>query len=318
MASSSTCTPQTQELVGILVQLLKVSVAPSSYKLYKRSWTLFKQCLSFLQVTQTTTVSLPLSVSQVALFVSYLHKHGYSPSSIVSYTSAIGYVHRISNFTDPTSAVLVQKLLSACLKLKPTVDPRLPITIIILQQIILALNTTVPSFSHRKLLKAMFIVAFFGLMRVGEITMSTDKVVPLELKQLRLSPTQAIITITKFKHNKSMRPVDIPLPRQLITLICPVEALQDYLSYRGLKPGPLFTLSGLSPVPRQFFIKHLRNALSFCGYPLERYKSHSFRIGGASYYADLGFSDAQLRLLGRWGSDAFLVYIRAHRALNSY
>lgn len=299
------------------MNLLKVSVAPSSYKLYKRSWVLFKQCLSFLQISSSSVVAIPLSVSQVCMFVSYLHKHGYSASSIVSYTSAIGYVHRVSNLTDPTSSVLVQKLLSACLKLKPTVDPRLPITIIILQQLVLALSTTVSNFAHRKLLRAMFVIAFFGLMRVGEITMSVDKVVPLEIKQLRLSPTLATITITKFKHNKSMRPVDIPLPRQQITNICPVDALQDYLMYRGTKPGPLFALSGLSPVPRNFFIKHLRNALSFCGFPLDRYKSHSFRIGGASYYADLGFSDAQLKLLGRWGSDAFLVYIRAHRALHS-
>ena len=192
------------------MDLLKVSVAPSSYKVYKRSWVLFKQCLSFLQISGSTPVSIPLSVSQVCMFVSYLHKHGYSPASIVSYTSAIGYVHRISNVTDPTSAVLVQKLLSACLKLKPTVDPRLPITIIILQRLVLSLSTTVSNFSHRKLLRAMFVVAFFGLMRVGEITMSTDKVVPLELKQLKLSPSRATITITKFKHNKTMRPVDIP------------------------------------------------------------------------------------------------------------
>ena len=292
-------------------------MATSSYKLYRRSWVLFKQCLAFLQVSQQSKVSIPLTVNQVCLYVSFLHKHGYAPTSIVSFTSAIGYVHRMSNYTDPTSSVIVQKLLSACLKLRPTIDPRLPITIVILHQIVTALSNTVSCFSHRKLLRAMFVIAFFGLMRIGEITMSRDKVVPLEINQLRLSPAQAIITITKFKHNKSMRPVDIPLPRQDIPLICPVNALQDYLAYRGTKPGPLFALSGLSPVPRQFFIKHLRNSLAFCGYPLDRYKSHSFRIGGASYYADLGFSDSQLRLLGRRGSDAFLVYIRAHRALYS-
>ena len=211
--------------------------------------------------------------------------------------------------------MLVQKILASTLKLKPRFDPRLPITLLILQQIVTALDNTVQSFMHRYLLKAMFTVAFFGLMRVGEITMSKDKVVPLNLDQLVLSSSQALITISKFKHNKAMRPVEIPLPAQGLSLICPVRALDDYLNYRGLDKGPLFCLSNLKPVPREFFIKHLRNALSFCGFPLDRYKSHSFRIGGASYYAELDFSDAQIRLLGRWDSDAFLKYIRSQRAL---
>ena len=276
---------------------------------------MFKECLVFLQGAQNLPASIPLSVNQVALYVSYLHKHGYAPTTVVSYTSAIGYVHRISNVTDPTNSVLVQKILSATLKLKPTLDPRLPITLLILQQLINALETTVQTFTHRCLLRAMFIVAFFGLMRIGEITMSKEKVVPLKLNQLNLTSNQALITISKFKHNKSMRPVEIPLPSQELELICPVRALNQYLHYRGLESGPLFCLSKLKPVPRDFFIKHLRNALSFCGFPLDRYKSHSFRIGGASYYAELGFSDAQIRLLGRWDSDAFLKYIRSHRAL---
>ena len=312
-----TTSSPTEELVGTLTKLLQVSIAPSSYQLYRRSWTLFKECQAFLLGAQATPASIPLSSNQVCLYISFLHQNGYAPSSIVSFTSAIGYVHRISNVRDPTSSLLVQKLLSATLKLRPTVDPRLPITIIILQQLVSSLSNTVSCFSHRRLLRAMFVVAFFGLMRVGEITMSKDKVVPILIDQVRLTPDMVTITITKFKHNKSMRPVDIPLPKQDIVDICPVAALQDYLAYRGSSPGPLFTLSNLSPVHRDFFIKHLRKALSFCGFSWDRYKSHSFRIGGASHYADLGFSDAQIRLLGRWGSDAFLQYIRSYRALHS-
>ena len=294
-----------------------MSIAPSSYQVYRRSWTLFKQCQAFLLGAQATPASIPLTSNQVCLYISFLHQNGYAATSIVSFTSAIGYVHRISNVSDPTSSLLVQKLLSATLKLRVTVDPRLPITIIILQQLVASLSTTVSCFSHRKLLRAMFVVAFFGLMRVGEITMSKDKVIPLNIDQVRFTPEMVTITITKFKHNKSMRPVGIPLPKQDIIDICPVDALHDYLVYRGSSPGPLFALSNLSPVPREFFIKHLRKSLTFCGFSWKNYKSHSFRIGGASYYADLGFSDAQIRLLGRWGSDAFLQYIRSYRALHS-
>ena len=42
-----------------------------------------------------------------------------------------------------------------------------------------------------------------------------------------------------------------------------------------------------------------------------RYKSHSFRIGGACHAAEKGYSDAQIRALGRWKSYAFKVYLRS-------
>ena len=45
-----------------------------------------------------------------------------------------------------------------------------------------------------------------------------------------------------------------------------------------------------------------------CGMNIQRYKGHSFRIGAASEAAHRGFSDAQIRLMGRWKSDALKKY----------
>ena len=50
--------------------------------------------------------------------------------------------------------------------------------------------------------------------------------------------------------------------------------------------------------------------IKFCGLNPARYKGHSFRIGAASHAADRGLSDAQIRVLGRWKSNAFHRYIR--------
>ena len=42
-----------------------------------------------------------------------------------------------------------------------------------------------------------------------------------------------------------------------------------------------------------------------------RYKGrHSFRIGAATFAAENGYSDAQIRLMGRWQSDVYRKYIR--------
>jgi hypothetical protein len=61
---------------------------------------------------------------------------------------------------------------------------------------------------------------------------------------------------------------------------------------------------------RREFDQILRSVLTFCGFDSQRFKGHSFRIGASSEAARSGKSDAQIRLLGRWSSDAFRKYIR--------
>lgn len=95
-----------------------------------------------------------------------------------------------------------------------------------------------------------------------------------------------------------------------VPIFCPVQLMLDYLALRGNKPGPLFiTLHG-QPVSRANFTDQLALAIKFCGLNPARYKGHSFRIGAASHAADRGLSDAQIRVLGRWKSNAFHRYIR--------
>lgn len=73
---------------------------------------------------------------------------------------------------------------------------------------------------------------------------------------------------------------------------------------------PLFRLADGSPVSRAILIDKLSMTIKYCGLDPSRYKGHSFRIGAASFAADAGMSDSQIRALGRWKSDAFHKYIR--------
>ena len=120
--------------------------------------------------------------------------------------------------------------------------------------------------------------------------------------------TSATIVITDFKHNTTRRPFSVFLERAEGSTLCPVAYLQRYFSTRGATPGPLFCFADGSPVKTRQFAQQLQQALNFCGLDSTKYKSHSFRIGAASLAAEQ--SDAQLRHLGRWKSDAFKLYIR--------
>ena len=210
----------------------------------------------------------------------------------------------------------MQKLLAAHSKLHSSPDVRLPITRRVLQLLVLALNNTNSSAFQRLLYQTMFLVAFYVFFRVGELTAKGANLKPLlQIQDLHFHfkqnfVTSATIVIKDFKHNTNRRPFSVVLERAEGTELCPVSYLYRYSSIRGSLPGPLFCFADGSPVKTGQFTQQLQQALTFCGLDSAKYKSHSFRIGAASWAAERGLSDAQIRHLGRWKSDVFKLYIR--------
>ena len=74
--------------------------------------------------------------------------------------------------------------------------------------------------------------------------------------------------------------------------------------------GVLEMGSFLFPVTVSQFNTELQRCLIFCGLDSAHYKSHNFRICVASHAAEMGFTDMQIRTLGRWKSDGFKLHIR--------
>ena len=192
----------------------------------------------------------------------------------------------------------------------------------VLHELVLALSFTNSSAFQRSLFSALFLLAFYGLFRIGELTAESNRfscrfassVVQFgNLTFLsRNGPTQvAKITISEYNHNTSRRPFDILIARAVSSAFCPVVALIQYWELRGSSPGPLFCHADQSPILTHQFNVELQRCLASCELDTSRYKSHSFRIGGACHAANRGYSDAQIRALGRWNSDAFKVYLRS-------
>ena len=115
------------------------------------------------------------------------------------------------------------------------------------------------------------------------------------------------LTFLDFKHSYNQPPLSFVIIRA--PAFCPIQLMLDYLTLRGYKPGPLFMASHGQPVSRTTFTDQLSLALK-CGLNPAHYKGHSFRIGATSHAADRGLSDTQIRVIGRWRSNAFHRYIR--------
>ena len=252
----------------------------------------------------------------LALFIAYLFDLKYAHSTVMTYVSALSYSHKLGGYPDPSKAFVVMQMLKGYGKLGTRLDRRLPITLPILHRLLEAAPRLLSS-SHQVLLfKAMCSFAFFAFTRVGEITVSGKEgsPVPLQIDQLtklvnRANEVEGLkVVFLDFKHHYNEPPFSLVISRQ--PTFCPVQILLDYLSFRGSGPGALFVHSDGYPVARTWFCSQLSSAIKFCGLNPSLYKGHSFRIGAASHAADRGMSDAQIRILGRWKSNAFHKYIR--------
>lgn len=292
--------------------LLQSSLQPSSVPVYRRAWKLYTQFSD--TIFRAAAVSLPISPPNVAFFISYLFQRNYASSTANSYVSALGYFHRIAGFPDPTKVHFIQEMLKGYGKLGHRLDARLPITLPILKRLLASTEAICSSHYRACLFKAMCGLAFFAFLRVGEITVTSDSADVLQLNQITkfvdaMGNTQALnVTFYKFKHHYNHRPISIRVARR--DDLCPVALISAYLEIRGNSDGPLFrTLDG-RPITRTVFTAFMRNVVTQCGLDPNQYKGHSFRIGAASHAAECGHTDAQIRLMGRWKSDAFKKYIR--------
>ena len=84
----------------------------------------------------------------------------------------------------------------------------------------------------------------------------------------------------------------------------------DYLSKRGMSPGPLFHFEDGRALSRQLFVEAVRKGLRMAGMEQDKYCGHSFRIGAATTAAAKGIEDSLIKTLGRWESLAYLQYVK--------
>lgn len=246
----------------------------------------------------------------LALFIAHLDQVGAKPATISTHISAISYIHKLNSWLDPAGSFIIQKMLKSSHKHQVIGDLRLPITRRILRSLLLGLDHTIPQMLQRVVFKAMFSLAFHAFLRLGEMAVANNNQAHvLSFSQICLSAGDLVIHFLSYKHSQG-RPFSLTVVANGDPVICPVQNMRQYLLHRGNAQGPLFQLSPGCPVTRDMFNIQLRRALIFCRLHHGKFTSHSFRIGAATAAATQGCTDAQIRQLGRWQSDAFKKYIR--------
>ena len=295
---------------GVVNELLTASLAISTRKSYSRAWNTFLDfCLQYLDKSEA---QLPVSNATLLLFLAHLYEKGFAASTIATYNSAIGYMHKISGLNDPSSSFVVKQLLKGSEKSRQSTESRFPITQKLLHRMILELLKEQDDY-YRTLFISMFLFAFYGFLRLGEFTFSSDTDHCLSIRDIEFVGEigeNVVINFKSFKHSVPSKIASIVINQQNNKTFCPIFWIKRYIEIRGSADGPLFCNPNLTHISRKQFGDKLKTIVSALGLNCKFYTTHCFRYGASTMAMSLGLSDAQIRSLGRWKSDAFLRYIR--------
>ena len=263
---------------------------------------------------------LPASEGTLIYFASYLArtvKH----STIKLYLSAVRNLHISWGHGNPLQGkLLLHKVLRGILRYQGRSRIlRQPVTPRVLAAIQPILRTWLGEWDFT-MIWAAFTLAFFAFLRCSEFTypgtnqfrprfdLSTDCV---SFHPSLASPQQMSVFLKAsktdvYRQGHTLVIACAPSP------VCAVTAMRNY--FLAARPcGPLFSFQSGRLLTRSAVVHLLRDAARHAGLPYKSLKGHSFRIGAASTAAAAGLPDWLIKVLGRWSSDCYQLYIRTPR-----
>jgi hypothetical protein len=187
---------------------------------------------------------------------------------------------------------------------------RLPLTASILLRIISQLRVTEEDIN----IKAALCVAFAAFLRCGEFTWNywsnTHHLSFLARQHVKFNADNSVtLTLPSSKADPYRVGVQIQLASTSSPL-CPVKALTKLFSlFPRSRHDPLFSRTRHRPFSKKFVVQTIHRLLLQTGIPTRGFSGHSLRKGAAVTAAAAGMSREEIKLLGRWKSDAVDVYI---------
>ena len=264
---------------------------------------------------------LPLSECSVCLFAAFLASQGLQPSSITSYLAALRHFQVSAGLPPPQRSEWprLQYVLKGISRSQVPGNKRnrLPVTSDIMRKLQAVWSKWVDRELEARMLWAACCLGYFGFMRSGEFTHSGKaESAPIISSEVMVdshcSPSLCRIWLRRSKTDQAGKGVCIFIGKAPAPL-CPVTAMVNYLARRPPPAGPLFVLANGTPLSRERFVKEVKSALKEAGVDDTAYSGHSFRIGAATAAARAGIPAFMIKMLGRWESEAFQIYVQTPR-----
>ena len=258
---------------------------------------------------------------RTALFGAYLVDKGVQSSTLKSYFSAIKHVLKLDGYMWNENKVLFSSLVKGCKLQNDKVKVRLPIQKGLLELLLFEINRYFQSNPQpylESLYHTMFSLAYYGMLRVGEVTYSPHTVKACNVHVGNNKDKILIVLYTSKTHGEESRPQKVkisasPCINAPKRLFCPVKAVLKFMQDRGPYEDdsePFFTFADKTAVKDHQFRSFLRILLDRLGLDSSLYDVHSFRIGRTCDLEKFGYSVDQIKSMGRWKSNAVYRYLK--------
>ena len=262
---------------------------------------------------------------RATLFIGYLVQKGMQSGTVKSYISGIKKMLLYISYEWDDNKVLLASLMKACKLKNDRIKTRLPIDYHLLEQILKKVDKIFNQDQNQPYLAtlymAMFAVSYYGLLRVGEATLSPHAIkaknvyIGLNKKKIKL------VLYSSKTHSIANRPQKIKIASKEAyeqrskrkRTYCPFRLMHKFMLMRGdyiNDSDQFFVFRDGMPVTAENARTVLREAIAQLGLDNTIYDFHSFRIGRSSDMAKFGYSLEEIKRLGRWRSNIVYKYIR--------
>lgn len=275
--------------------------------------------------------AVPTSEPLLCRFVAQLANENVSHATIKSYLSAVRHLHIARGVGDPGISRMPRlEQVTRGIKATQVKTPpqrggdgrrvRLPITITLLGK----LRQSWPQERDKWdniMLWAVCSLCFFGFFRSGELTIPAqgafDQGAHLCFSDVTVdsaeNPQVLKVRLKASKTDPFREGIDVFVGKTDNDL-CPVAAVLRFMTLRGPGPGPLFAFRDGRPLTQPRLVTEVKTALKKAGVDCSNFSGHSFRSGAATTAASQGIEDATIKMLGRWRSNAYQLYIKTPRS----
>jgi integrase len=308
--------------------------ALSSLGLAKKTWSSYstaERMLAKCCKEKGLKFEFPVPETVIIKFVLWLaYDRNLSSNSINTYLAGIRQAHLNKGIAAP---VIRSERVNLLLKGKANADlskkkedkqqRRQPITPDLLKLIKARINDLQLLLVDKRMLWTVTALLFFGALRGKEILRSSV----LEFDPQFVLCSQDICILNERSEMKLQLKIKAPKESkkgedtivdifQADPAICPVSA---FAKWRALNPvwewdQPAFRWSSGKPLTPANVNTVLKECLDGYVQGADRwFTTHSFRSGAASMMAVMGYSDTDIKAMGRWSSKAFEAYIKLPR-----